>query len=87
MVDDVGISYVKVLRLSKLSVLDSLLSEGELEHLDSLEQIVVDVLLSLQLSCQLVDSCGHLLLFEHEFSLPLIVLSLSVPQEVHDPAH
>jgi len=59
--NNVGTPYVKVLALCKLRILDSLLSQREFKHFNSLDQIVVDVFLGLEVGGQLIDFGGHLL--------------------------
>lgn len=88
--DDVSVSdrlHIQIVALSELCVFDSLLSEGELEHLNSPDKVVVDVLLGLELRAQLVDTRNHLLLFENEFRFSLISCLLLLSQEVNDAVH
>ena len=57
------------LRLQESSVFDSFLTQAELKHLDSLDKILVDILLSSQLALELSDLGIHLTLFEKPLCL------------------
>jgi hypothetical protein len=72
------------LPLRDLCILEPLLPQRELEHLDPLDHVLVNVLLSAQLGLQLVDALLHLRLFEKPLGLSPVHLPLVLLQEVHD---
>ena len=85
--NDICAAKIQVISLSQFGILDALLPEGELQHLYSFDQIVINVFLSFQLGGKLVDSSGHLLLLEDELCLAGVVRALLVSKEVHNAVH
>jgi hypothetical protein len=85
--DNIGAPNVQVVSLGQLGILNSLLAEGELQHFDPLNQVIIYVFLSLELCGQLVDTSGHLLLLKDEFGLTGVTGALLVLQEIHNAVH
>ena len=68
----------------KLGVLDALLSERELEHLDSLDEVAIYVFLRAQLGLELMYALLHLRLFKEPLGLPRVDLALVLLQKVNN---
>ena len=71
----------------KLRVLYALLSEGKLQHFDSLYQVSIDIFLALELSLELGDALLHLGLLEKPLGLPRTLGTLLILEILDDLAH
>ena len=79
-----SVRHAAALGLHQPGILDSLLTQAELEHFDSADQVLVDVLLCLELALKLGDLGAHLAFLEEPLCLFGEVCALHLFQRADD---